>query len=253
MSRLPELPQAIYKIAAAHSSLEPAFDPDYGDSKWMEAIGRMVLPAVIAEVISTKRPLAENIKGEVDKRLESDTLAEWCTQCELRAHVHCVPTFKESLNDPDVSCDILYTFVGAVHAASGVDGVRSWLGRLIDPAYEENNENAFKRAKIEPMTNGFSSQPPPPTSQPPPPPTSAPPPVPSGPSNSSVSLSYLNQVASQRRINVAWNTNMSGPSHNPQWTAECVLNGIVKGTGIAQSKQAAKEQAARSTVHMMGF
>lgn len=163
----------------------------------------------------------------------------------------------------------MYTFVGAVHVAYGFPALRTWLGKLIDPTYDDDDENALKRVKLGSTTNGFSTQQsPPPMYQPPPPPT-APPPVPSGPSNGAPALPHLNQTAAQRRVQIEWRMSSSGPSHNPQWTAECIcecqkglllmhadmtsVNGIVKGTGTAQSKQAAKEQAARTTVQMMNY
>ncbi|KZV77674.1 hypothetical protein PENSPDRAFT_10685 [Peniophora sp. CONT] len=255
MHTLPDLPQPIYKVAIAHKSLEPPWDPEYGDTERLATIGRMILPAVIAEILAMKRPLLENetLKDEIAKRLDTDTLAEWCTQCDLRVHVQCVPSERQKLNDPHESCDIIYTFIGAVHTAYGIDGVRAWLGKLIDPTYDENDEGVLKRARLEPATNGHAaSQPPQPAYQPPPPPN-APPPIPSGPAAGAAALPHLNQTVAQRKIPIDWRMTSSGPSHNPQWTAECILNGIVKGSGIAQSKQAAKEQAARLTIQMMNY
>ena len=62
MFQLPELPQPIYKVAIAHRSLKPEWDPEYGDAEWLGTIGRMVLPAVVAEVLSSKKPLLQNMR-----------------------------------------------------------------------------------------------------------------------------------------------------------------------------------------------
>ncbi|KAF8204321.1 hypothetical protein K438DRAFT_556107 [Mycena galopus ATCC 62051] len=51
---------------------------------------------------------------------------------------------------------------------------------------------------------------------------------------------------------VSWVEYSSGPSHAIKWTVECKVSGEVKGTGVADSKAAAKEEAARLALEALG-
>ncbi|KAF9020306.1 hypothetical protein BDZ89DRAFT_1203777 [Hymenopellis radicata] len=66
-------------------------------------------------------------------------------------------------------------------------------------------------------------------------------------------LPLFNQTASQRRVNVEYKADFSGPPHAGKWTVTCVVNGISKGTGSGGNKQIAKEEAARAAYYSMGW
>ncbi|KAF8898922.1 ribonuclease III domain-containing protein [Infundibulicybe gibba] len=66
-------------------------------------------------------------------------------------------------------------------------------------------------------------------------------------------LPLFNQTASQRRVAVEYPAEQSGPPHAPRWTVRCVVNGIEKGVGVGNSKQVAKEEAARQAFYAMGW
>lgn len=59
MFKHPGIPTPIYSVATAHNSLEEPWDPEYGSSARFATIGRMLLPAVIADVLSMKKPLLD--------------------------------------------------------------------------------------------------------------------------------------------------------------------------------------------------
>lgn len=128
-----------------------------------------------------------------------------------------------------------------------------------------------------PPISKFVPQPPQPTSVPPPPP---PPPLRPPPRLSSNPLApaqphlpflpMFNQAASQRRVVLDYVSESSGPSHAPRWTVKCIgmeiraycvdslfssplVNGILKGIGTGNSKQLAKEEAARQAFYAMGW
>ncbi|KAJ7150292.1 hypothetical protein C8R46DRAFT_1229860 [Mycena filopes] len=52
---------------------------------------------------------------------------------------------------------------------------------------------------------------------------------------------------------VSWVESSSGPSHQIKWTVQCKVSGEVKGTGVADSKSAAKEEAARLAIVALGI
>ncbi|KAF8920258.1 hypothetical protein CPB85DRAFT_1429065 [Mucidula mucida] len=67
------------------------------------------------------------------------------------------------------------------------------------------------------------------------------------------SLPLFNQTAAQRRVNVEYRADFSGPPHAGKWTVTCVVNGIEKGMGSGGNKQVAKEEAARAAYYSMGW
>ncbi|EKM84207.1 hypothetical protein AGABI1DRAFT_110768 [Agaricus bisporus var. burnettii JB137-S8] len=66
-------------------------------------------------------------------------------------------------------------------------------------------------------------------------------------------LPLFNQTAAQRGVKVDYSAEFSGPSHAGQWTVQCIVNNIPKGTGKGSSKQIAKEEAARQAYYSMGW
>ncbi|KAJ7717485.1 hypothetical protein DFH07DRAFT_973572 [Mycena maculata] len=52
---------------------------------------------------------------------------------------------------------------------------------------------------------------------------------------------------------LSWVEYSTGPSHEIKWTVQCKISGEVKGTGVADSKAAAKEEAARQALVALGF
>ncbi|KAJ7361272.1 hypothetical protein DFH08DRAFT_951865 [Mycena albidolilacea] len=52
---------------------------------------------------------------------------------------------------------------------------------------------------------------------------------------------------------VSWAEYSTGPSHAIKWTVQCKVSGEVKGTGVADSKAAAKEDAAKQALKALGI
>ncbi|KAJ7269288.1 hypothetical protein B0H12DRAFT_31018 [Mycena haematopus] len=69
------------------------------------------------------------------------------------------------------------------------------------------------------------------------------------------SVTQLNNYFQAKRAGhtVSWVESSSGPSHATKWTVECKVSGEVKGTGVADSKAAAKEEAAKQAVAALGI
>jgi len=68
------------------------------------------------------------------------------------------------------------------------------------------------------------------------------------------SVTQLNNYFQARQAShtVSWVEYSTGPSHAIKWTVECKVSGEVKGTGVADSKAAAKEEAARQALVALG-
>ncbi|KAF7342818.1 Pleiotropic drug resistance ABC transporter protein [Mycena sanguinolenta] len=69
------------------------------------------------------------------------------------------------------------------------------------------------------------------------------------------SVTQLNNYLQARDAShtVMWEEYSTGPSHAIKWTVECKVSGKVKGTGTADSKAAAKEEAARMALIALGI
>ncbi|KAJ6520271.1 hypothetical protein C8R45DRAFT_55367 [Mycena sanguinolenta] len=69
------------------------------------------------------------------------------------------------------------------------------------------------------------------------------------------SVTQLNNYFQAKRAShtVSWVEYSAGPSHAIKWTVECKVSGDVKGTATADSKAAAKEEAARLALIALGI
>ena len=136
-------------------------------------------------------------------------------------------------------------YVGAVFVGGGFKAVMNWIARLVDPqAAIQYQEPESKRVKVEPSASytaytSYNTSPPPPP-QPtyyghayipqtaaPPPPLNPPPPLPShnplAPAQpQSAFLPLFNQTAQQRRLEVQYPAQFSGPAHSGRWTVQCL-------------------------------
>ncbi|KAF8634867.1 hypothetical protein AX15_000622 [Amanita polypyramis BW_CC] len=171
--------------------------------------------------------------------------------------------------------DFLNIYIGALFAQDGVSAVQRWVSALIDRGAGQSSttpgsSSAGPPASPVPSTSTPSS--PTPSSittlssltlspiimpsslslaQPPPPYSST-------GSNSNEDLNYVtvslfNEYAQKRNYIVDWKATHSGEAHRLTWTVKCLLNGEVKGAGIATSQKTAKEIAVRGAWQTMGW
>ncbi|KAJ7735855.1 hypothetical protein DFH07DRAFT_967046 [Mycena maculata] len=75
------------------------------------------------------------------------------------------------------------------------------------------------------------------------------------------SITQLNNYlqAKQATHTISWLDYSTGPSHDIKWTVQCKISGELKGavpfagTGVANTKAAAKEEAARQALVSLGL
>ncbi|KAL1951472.1 hypothetical protein VTO73DRAFT_621 [Trametes versicolor] len=251
-------------------------DSPYGDGQRLQVLGDKVLEAAYTDVLFYKRPMlkADELKQQVETKLQED-VESWVSGYRWRDKVR--HTSSVNLSSPEETRILFNSYVGAVFVGGGYKAVRDWIGALVDPQAQPGAQSGLspepenKRVKVEPMGMGMGfgqpqasywGQPPPPSMYgqppPPPPPASAPPPLPMfnplAPAQPhSAFLPLFNQTAQQRRLEVQYPAQFSGPAHAGRWTVLCLVNGIEKGQGTGASKQLAKEEAARQAYHAMGW
>ncbi len=138
------------------------------------------------------------------------------------------------------------SYVGAVYVGGGFHAVLNWIAALVDPsappppAQQGHYEPESKRTRFEPPQTQYTYQPQPqptfaagygmPSHMPPaapPPPAVAPPPLPAhnplAPAQPhSAFLPVFNQTAQQRRLEVQYPAQFSGPAHAGRWTVQCL-------------------------------
>ncbi|KAI0348806.1 hypothetical protein OH77DRAFT_1432597 [Trametes cingulata] len=254
-------------------------DSPYGDSARLAALGSNILEAVHMDVLFNQRPMlpAHEIKKQASKLQEK--VNEWVERYRWREKVRCTPDTK--LDTPEETRVLFDSYLGAVFVIGGYKTVRGWIGALVGEAQPPVQQGLYaepdhKRHKTEPaygmgmggyvpapQADPFSlpPQPPmyahPPLPAVPPPPAILPPPLPGNllaPGQScSAFLPLFNQTAQQRRLEVQYPAQFSGPAHAGRWTVQCLVNGSEKGIGTGPSKQLAKEEAARQAYHAMGW
>ncbi|KAI9057724.1 hypothetical protein FKP32DRAFT_1583248 [Trametes sanguinea] len=249
-------------------------DSPYGDGARLAALGSKVLEAVYTDVLFNQRPMLPADELRVGKL--QDKVNEWVEGYRWRDKVRCTPETK--LDAPEETRLLFDSYVGAVFVGGGYKAVRDWIGALVGEATPPAQqglyaEPEYKRPKVEtgygmggyasPQPNPFPAphalpvygHPPPPGL--PPPPAIPPPPLPANPlapaQPHSAFLPLFNQTAQQRRLEVQYPAQFSGPAHAGRWTVQCLVNGIEKGIGTGSSKQLAKEEAARQAYHAMGW
>ncbi|TFY68139.1 hypothetical protein EVG20_g3684 [Dentipellis fragilis] len=241
---IPSLNSDLYSVVSTHKSLRMEDENDEcGSAERLGVLGKRVLAQAVATACFRKKPLlsAVDLETLIDERLAIDTIDTWVTKYELRKKFICPPDFPPNL---------FYPYVGAVYAQHGAQAVQNWIGKLVDPDFEQEDPTSkrFKSADAQ-----SPSQPPPPLEPAPPLPQAAHPNPLTPAQPSTAFLPIFNQTAMQRRLLVTWQAASTGPPHAPAWSAECIVDGIVKGRGTGRSKQLAKEEAARQAFYNMGW
>lgn len=222
---------------------------DFGDVDRVASLGKRVLEMVVARTLFDKRPMlsASELDIQTDECLSESNLDSWVTMYGFRERVRASPDIRESLKEPSETRLLFHSYIGAVYVQHGLNEVQNWIGKLVDPTYESNES---KRSRYQ-----DPPEPIPPADTPPPLPRPQHNyPVPSSPTPSTtVFLPMFNQTCTQRRIVVDWIANSTGPPHAPAWNVQCLVGGLIKGTGHGRSKQLAKEEAAREAYIAMGW
>ncbi|CAA7268013.1 unnamed protein product [Cyclocybe aegerita] len=269
----------------------PRFDrrPDvspsqYGDNERLACLGETSFDLAITTALFQIRPLLPaGIISKQRKHLFKDVITVWVAHYGLVKKLRCHPDVFHTLESPEEQGSLFYAYVGGLLMTSGQEAVNTWIDGLFSQErpriIEELGSDTVvtppqKRAKseaISPVPNQgagssifFASQPPP--SPPPvkPEPSSSravfvsPPPAhlpnPLAPAQPDMPfLPLFNQAAMQRRVQVDYLAEFSGPQHAPRWTVKCIVNGICKGIGSSNHKQTAKEEAARKAYYSMGW
>ncbi|TBU63727.1 hypothetical protein BD310DRAFT_973340 [Dichomitus squalens] len=248
-------------------------DSPYGDGRRLASIGGKALEAAYTLIFFNKRPMltAEALELEVSKLPEQ--VENWVEGYKWREKVRHSP--DTNIRTPEETRYLMDAYVGAVLVGEGFQAVLNWITALVDPSAAQPaqqgqySEPPSKRLRPDqqmpfpqaPLPNAHAPyppySPPPHMHMPPPQPHMPAPPLPPNPlapaAPQSAFLPLFNQTAQQRRLEVQYPAQFTGPAHAGRWTVQCLVNGIEKGIGTGPSKQLAKEEAARQAYYAMGW
>ncbi|KAF8167731.1 ribonuclease III domain-containing protein [Crassisporium funariophilum] len=285
-SLAPPLPRiansdVILQVFTHRSLRRPNSKPEqHGDNERLAELGKAMLDVAITDFLFRKRPFlqATEISRLRKSLLSTNLIDDWVTFYGLRKKMRCHPSVFPSLQLPQETDSIFHAYVGGLFVGNGLDAVNEWIDHLLaqevtglakpvtaDDPLEIVEIPPSKRAKSETMSPSlqpaifFASQPPPspPRREPPPHlPRSTPPSYPNPLAPAQPDLPFLplfNQAATQRRVTVDYVVEFIGPPHAGRWCAKCVVNELCKGVGYGNSKQMAKEEAARQAYYSMGW
>ncbi|KAI0676007.1 hypothetical protein C8Q78DRAFT_1074953 [Trametes maxima] len=248
-------------------------DPTYGTAEQLGMIGKSILMAVYIDALCDLHPPMPDVQmlRDVDEALENRVF-EWAESYSLLTRMHGVP-----LDRIDMIVEnrrLFHAYVGAVFKSpyGGYPAVRQWIGALLglQSSLPAQVPLPLPHQGVHLPAGGYGSsggapgvysnyQPPPYLSTagpvpPGPPPLAGAPSPPTSPSKPIPTyLPYLNQIAQKKRLQLQFTAQYAGKPHTPDWTAECMIDGVRKGTGSGASKQEAREQAARDACFAMGL
>ncbi|KAK0505693.1 hypothetical protein EDD18DRAFT_1120294 [Armillaria luteobubalina] len=241
----------------SHSSVQPAggvWDREYGNPERLAELGKRTLDLVVtAHFFHVNSDLsAGDIRERKEETLSDDVILRWIDAYHLKNQIRAPP--DTALDDPNELRTFFHTFIGALYIRNGIHEIQNWISRLIDPNHDPASTPSPPQQQQQ-QTQGMPTQP----SQPPLPvpsfnPSSPPPVAQTALSISSlITLQLIHQTAAQKGFVVTYNAVSQGPAHAPTWTAQCLLNGQVVGTGQAGSQKLAKEAAAKEVWNAYGW
>ncbi|KAK0473872.1 hypothetical protein IW261DRAFT_1501933 [Armillaria novae-zelandiae] len=62
----------------------------------------------------------------------------------------------------------------------------------------------------------------------------------------------LNNLCKQAGWEVVFEDTSTGPQHNVTWSSTATINGVAQGQGTAKTARAAREEASRQTLILLG-
>ncbi|KAJ7131424.1 hypothetical protein C8R44DRAFT_871916 [Mycena epipterygia] len=243
MNNIPALPKIdgdvdIVLDIYVHHALkggEPMSD-EYGDTERLIELGGRVLDTTLAVHLFHERPMltADEISDRVKTTVSDDKLKEWLAVYNIKSKFR-APAGFNILESPVEMRRFFHSYIGALYIRNGISCVHGWIFALLG----SDNANNVSSVKTPLFPSGIPA--PPPQHRPNPP-------------SAMPSTFILNQMASQRGIQVpTYPAESSGPSHNPTWSIICRVGDVEKGRGSGKSQKLAKEEAARQALQALGW
>ncbi|RXW24052.1 hypothetical protein EST38_g1816 [Candolleomyces aberdarensis] len=255
-----------------HKSLNPNPDelkPGFGNADRLSVLGSQALSFAVTQFYFRYTPqlTAQEIILKANEVIQGPKIIEWLDAYPLlktrlrRSQASNTDNIFASLAEASTH---FHTYVGALQYSRGPQVVNAWIFGLLslsEGVKVEDEDIPMQDPNPPPPASSSSASPPPPGyPQGPPPgpppgyPASNAPPAgsPSIPTNF-ISLSFVHETATKRRVSIDYSAHKEGAAHTPSWTVCCIMDGVERGRGTSSKQKTAKEEAARNAFVAMGW
>jgi len=154
----------------------------------------------------------------------------WAREGKLKDHVIYAENAAQVIDSLQESKHLFEAYMGGVFTEGGLSPVQSWITSAI---FEDGDPPGYGASAPQAQS-----------------PTS---PSTSFGSTSLITLALVNQTASQKHVDLKWESNPTGPDHAPTWTVTCAVDGVIRGTGISAKVKDARIEAARQAWRALGW
>ncbi|KAJ8523346.1 hypothetical protein ONZ45_g204 [Pleurotus djamor] len=238
---LPSIPTIddprLYLDVYTHRSVKVARNDEYGDNERLATLGEKVFSLAVTNACFTMKPMldAKTLEDKINEYTSTSQIEKWVEWYNLKSPLVFTEESTDLVNSPKAceTCFFFHSYLGAIFIRNGFASIQHWCTRLINPSAEPTSPP--------PVLNSSSTYGP---TQP----SSSPPPLPPSPAKATPSsgiLQLLNQTAVQRNAKIEYNAAQEGPPHQPIWTVQCIIDGVIRGMGQGRSQKVAKEDAAK--------
>jgi len=220
---LPDLPGDAVLEIFTHPSLNA--DSDY--ARYL-AVGEAQCKASIAYILFFLRPpLTQAEIVEKHQVWLNDGFVLDCVKAyKLDKRLRLLPTLKEEVLASTVEMrNLFYAYMGGILIHKGLQVFQEFIKNLIHHAdnsvpLDIPDATPAVKVKSEPAESGLPQ------------------------SSGKPNVQRLNEIASQNRLKIEYETSSTGPSHAPTWTFRILINGQEKGRASSNDKRGAKDLAA---------
>ncbi|KAJ6574936.1 ribonuclease III domain-containing protein [Mycena capillaripes] len=220
---LPKLSADTLLTAFTHKSLRRP-DQEPFDNERLSLLGERFLQMLVTEALLGVRPMLSTPEVTTQKNhfYSSNNITLVVRQYGLLNHLRCHPDQLSTLNTLEEAASILHAYIGGIYVDHGDDEplrkvVQTWIHVFLSSSPAPR---PVKKIKMEADSD-----------------------LDSLPNQSLIPLTTAqpsNQTAPQHATIV-----YTGILSDRQWVMQCVVNGVVRGTGSDSSKKIAKELAAK--------
>ncbi|KIK62783.1 hypothetical protein GYMLUDRAFT_41677 [Collybiopsis luxurians FD-317 M1] len=243
-------------------------------------LGKMALGLVVTDhlFISQTSFDGEQIESKRDSVVADETILQWLDLYpdEKQRFLERDGVSASSSDIPKELCAFFLSYMGAVYLSQGRSirpVLEDWVLELVNLERDEpSDEPSTESSSVDPPPPSYASAPP--LATPPSSPVQRREPFssstsinhtspglhsPDGPSPRSepvpkFTLELANQLQGQNRAYLTYqDVREGGSAHQPEWLAQCLVNGIEKGRGTGKSKKNARERAAREASIQLGW
>jgi len=198
-------------------------------------LGRQVVKLAVTNALYLKNYSASGMNCEA--YLTETAFDLWAREGKLKDHVRYAENAAPVIDSLEESRHLFEAYMGGVFTEGGLSPVQSWITLSI---FEDGDPPGYgasaSQAQSTPLPSSRMTSPTP------------------GPSSANlITIALINQTASQKHVDLKWEPTSTGPPHAPTWTVTCIVDGVIRGTGVSANAKDAKIEAAQQAWRALGW